>query len=104
MKKIAAFITAAMLFIIAAAAVHQFAGSRIEANNREFGTWINSKKDLSYSAIAANLHEDTFMMLGFFGVPARRKDSVSSDGDIQAGQAGRDVHRSGRQSMLFSCP
>ena len=63
MKKIAAFITAAMLFIIAAAAVHQFAGSRIEANNREFGTWINSKKDLSYSAIAANLHEDTFMML-----------------------------------------
>ena len=64
MKKIAAFITAAMLFIIAAAAVHQFAGSRIEANNREFGTWINSKKDLSYSAIAANLHEDTFMMLG----------------------------------------
>ncbi len=64
MKKIAAFITAAMLFIVVVVSVHYFAGSRIEANNREFGTWINSKKDLSYSAIASNLHDDTFMMLG----------------------------------------
>lgn len=64
MKKIAAFFTAFVLFLAAAVGIHQIAGSRIDANNREFGTWINSKKDLSYSAIAANLQEDTFIMLG----------------------------------------
>jgi len=64
MKKIAAFLTAAVLFFVAAAGIHLIAGNRIEANNREFGTWINSKKDMSYNAIASNLHEDTFMMLG----------------------------------------
>lgn len=64
MKKIAALITAIALFLVVAGVLHHIAGSRIEANNREFGTWINSKKDLSYNAISANLQEDTFMMLG----------------------------------------
>lgn len=64
MKKIAAFITAAMLFCIVAVAIHQIAGGKIEANNLEFGTWINSKKDLSYSAIKSNIQEDTVMMMG----------------------------------------
>lgn len=64
MKKVAAFLTAVVLFCVTAASIHFFAGSRIEANNREFGTWINSKKDLSYNAVAANLHNDTYLMMG----------------------------------------
>lgn len=64
MKKIAAFMMALVLFAVTAVGIHLFAGKRIEANNREFGTWISSKKDLSYSAVAANLHDDTYLLLG----------------------------------------
>lgn len=64
MKKLAAFFTAALLFLVSAFGMHAFALSHIETNNRAFGTWISSKKDASYTALAANIQEDTVMMLG----------------------------------------
>ena len=55
MKKIAAFFTAVVLFFTAAISAHIIAGERIDTNNADFGTWINSKKDLSYQAVSRNI-------------------------------------------------
>ena len=64
MKKIAAFFTAVVLFFTAAISAHIIAGERIDTNNADFGTWINSKKDLSYQAVSRNIEEDSVLMLG----------------------------------------
>lgn len=64
MKKIAAFLTAFVLFVVAATSFHVVLGNRLDTNNSAFGTWINTKKDLSYTAVKSNLEEDSFLMLG----------------------------------------
>ena len=64
MKKIAAFVTALALFILTAFSVHIAAGNALDTNNADFGTWISTKKDLSYRAVSSNLEEDTVMMMG----------------------------------------
>jgi len=64
MKKIAAFFTAAALFLVVIIILHfAFAGS-LTTNNYKFGTWINSYKDSSYKAISSNIHDDTVMFMG----------------------------------------
>lgn len=64
MKKTVSFITAFMLFIVVAVSLHFTTGDKLDTNNPEFGTWINTKKDLSYKAISQNLEEDTVVMMG----------------------------------------
>ena len=64
MKKITAFITAFVLFIGVAFSAHIVTTEKLNTNNYRFGTWISTKKDLSYRAISANIEEDTFMMMG----------------------------------------
>lgn len=64
MKKITAFITAFVLFIGVAVSAHVITGKRLETNNADFGTWISTKKDLSYRAVASNIQEDTVLMMG----------------------------------------
>lgn len=64
MKKIIAFITAFVLFIGVAFSAHIFTNEELNTNNSEFGTWISTKKDLSYRAVSSNIEEDTFMMMG----------------------------------------
>ena len=64
MKKIAAFLTATLLFLCFAVAVHFIVLHGFQKENKGFGTWINSYKDMSYSAIDKNLHDDTLLVLG----------------------------------------
>ncbi len=64
MKKIAAFVTALAMFLVVAVSAHFIIGDKLDTNNLNFGTWINSKKDLSYKAISSNIEEDTVMMMG----------------------------------------
>ena len=52
MKKVAAFITALILFVGTALAVHTIAGEKLDTNNPFFGTWISTKKDLSYKEVS----------------------------------------------------
>lgn len=64
MKKITAFVAALILFFAAALSVHMISGQNLDTNNREFGTWISTKKDLSYKAVSMNIEEDTVLMMG----------------------------------------
>lgn len=64
MKKVAAFITALILFVGTALSVHTIAGEKLDTNNPFFGTWISTKKDLSYKAVSSNIEKDTVMMMG----------------------------------------
>lgn len=64
MKKIAAFLTALILFAVSVTAFHTIVGESLDTNNSEFGTWISSKKDLSYRAVSSNIEDDTYLMLG----------------------------------------
>ena len=64
MKKVAAFITALILFVGTALSVHTIAGEKLDTNNPFFGTWISTKKYLSYKAVSSNIEKDTVMMMG----------------------------------------
>lgn len=64
MKKIAAFFTALALFVVAAVGIHINIAGNLDTDCRGFGTWINPYKDLSYSAISKNLHDDSYLMMG----------------------------------------
>lgn len=64
MKKIAAFVTAVIIFTVTVVSAHFVIGDKLDTNNRNFGTWINTKKDLSYKAISSNIEEDTVLMMG----------------------------------------
>lgn len=64
MKKIAAFLTALVIFIVCVIGFHFAVNGQIATNNPHFGTWINNYKDLSYQAIRQNIHDDTVLMLG----------------------------------------
>ena len=64
MKKITAFITAFVLFIGVAVSAHVITNEKLETNNADFGTWISTKKDLSYRAVTSNIEDDTVLMMG----------------------------------------
>lgn len=64
MKRIKAFLTALVLFIVTVCAVHFGVDFKMKHEGNGMSTWINAYKDLSYSAISKNLDEDTYMMLG----------------------------------------
>lgn len=64
MKRIAAFFTAFALLILTAAGVHFFTDGNMDLNNREFGTWINSYKDMSYNALSQNMNDETMLVMG----------------------------------------
>lgn len=64
MKKIAAFFTALVLFLLSVLLIHFAVAGNLKANSKGFGTWINPYKDLSYSAISNNINKDTYLMMG----------------------------------------
>ena len=64
MKKIAAFFTAFVLFIIVVICIHFTFSSSMNMENPKFGTWVNSYKDLSYNAISENITDKSFLLLG----------------------------------------
>ena len=64
MKKLAAFGTALVLFVISVIVLHFAVAGRVTAEDGGFGTWINTYKDMSYKAVAENIDEDTVMYLG----------------------------------------
>lgn len=64
MKKIAAFFTAFILFIICTIIVHFAVSGTLSSTGKGFGTWTNPYKDLAYTAISKNIDDDTCLMLG----------------------------------------
>lgn len=64
MKKITAFLMALVLFIGVAVSAHMLTNHGLDTNNLKFGTWISTKKDLCYRAVASNIEEDTVLMMG----------------------------------------
>ncbi len=64
MKKIAAFITSAIICIIIISVFHFGFSHDLRLNNKEFGTWYNPFKDLASGVIAQNLHDDTMPVFG----------------------------------------
>ena len=64
MKKLAAFGTALVLFIISAVILHLTVAGRVAVEEGGFGTWINTYKDMSYKAVSANIDDDTVMYMG----------------------------------------
>lgn len=64
MKKIAAFLTALMIFFGIVVAFHFFLSSNIKTNNKEFGTWVSLYKDYSCKAVTDNINDDTMLVLG----------------------------------------
>lgn len=64
MKKIAAFVTSALICILVIGLFHfKFSGD-LKMNNKEFGTWYNPFKDLASGVVAQNLHGDTMVVFG----------------------------------------
>ncbi len=64
MKKVAAFITSAVICILVIGLFHfRFSGD-LKMNNKEFGTWYNPFKDLASGVVAQNLHDDTMVVFG----------------------------------------
>ena len=55
MKKLAAFGTALVLFVISVIVLHFAVAGRVTAEDGGFGTWINTYKDMSYKAVAENI-------------------------------------------------
>lgn len=64
MKKIAAFFTALIVFLIGINVFHYNISGDLRTNNRAFGTWYNAYKDLSYNALSQNMHYDTMPVFG----------------------------------------
>lgn len=64
MKKIWAFLTALCLFVVAVFAFHTVTKGSLKTNNPDYGTWVNTYKDLSYDAISDNMDDDTVLVMG----------------------------------------
>lgn len=64
MKKILAFLTAFVMFIITIVCFHNMLSGDLRMNNRDFGTWYNNYKDLSYNGLIQNMHYDTMPVFG----------------------------------------
>lgn len=64
MKKIIAFFLGLILFFLSAVGIHFFNSNGLKVESKEFGTWINAYKDMSYEAIRLNLNKDTMPVMG----------------------------------------
>ncbi len=64
MRKIAALITALILFLGTATAVHFAVAGSVDNEGVTFDTWINPYKNKSYSAIKANITDKTVLYMG----------------------------------------
>ncbi|MDD5823946.1 MAG: D-alanyl-lipoteichoic acid biosynthesis protein DltD [Firmicutes bacterium] len=65
MTRIKSFAAAALLFAVCIGGLH-IAANRLplKVDNGRFGTWFNTYKDLSYSAISENIDDRTVLVLG----------------------------------------
>lgn len=64
MRKIAAFLTALVIFTGIITGMHYYAYGRLDMNSKEFSSWTREAKYAAGSAIAANLNEDTIVTFG----------------------------------------
>lgn len=64
MKKLAAFGTALILFVISVIILHFAMAKNVTVEGGGFGTWINPYKDMSYKAVSENIGDDTVLYMG----------------------------------------
>ena len=64
MKKLTAFLTALVLFLVSAAGMHFYAESRITVNNNAFSFWAIEKKFVAREALTKNINADTVAVFG----------------------------------------
>ncbi|NLD19230.1 MAG: D-alanyl-lipoteichoic acid biosynthesis protein DltD [Clostridiales bacterium] len=64
MKKVAAFITAFVLFFGIIVALHLAVTDNVSVKNKDFGTWVSVYKDLSYTSISENISRDSMLVFG----------------------------------------
>ncbi len=64
MRKVAAFLTALIIFISIISGMHFYAYGRLNMNSQEFGSWTREAKFASAKAISANLNENTMVTFG----------------------------------------
>lgn len=64
MKKIAAFVTALVIFTVLLVSIHILAIKTLPKGNRDFGYWISSAKDSSYELLAQNIGPKTQLYMG----------------------------------------
>ena len=65
MRKIRAFIAAALLMAIFVLSAHTVtSGLSLKVDNGRFGFWFSPYKDLSYSALSDNISKDTVLVMG----------------------------------------
>ena len=64
MKKIAAFITAFLLFIATISFMTLSDRQEVAMNNPKIGLWVNEYKDKSMTAVSQNLGDDMALLLG----------------------------------------
>ena len=64
MKKITAFFTALVLFAGVVLGMHLYTRGQLEVPDSRFGTWTDEVKFGSRDAIAANLDENTLLVMG----------------------------------------
>ena len=64
MKKVVAFLTALVLFLLTAISIDIFVDRKLDFNNHKFGTWVNDDKFFSHEAITSNLDKDSIVVFG----------------------------------------
>lgn len=64
MKKVAAFLTAIVLFIVILVGISVATAGDVKIKNADFGTWVNGYKDSSYSVVSKNIKKDSMFILG----------------------------------------
>lgn len=64
MKKIAAFLTAFVLFVITVTVIHFSLRGHIGMDRPEFGTWYSHYKDIAGDVVAQEMGEDTLTVFG----------------------------------------
>lgn len=64
MRRILAFFTALVLFAGIVLSIHLYTWDRLDADNEQFGGWTDPVKYKSRDAIAANMDEDTLLVMG----------------------------------------
>jgi D-alanine transfer protein len=64
LKKVVAFLTALVLFLLTAISIDIFVDRKLDFNNHKFGTWVNDDKFFSHEAITSNLDKDSIVVFG----------------------------------------
>lgn len=64
MKRVVAFFTALILFLVVIFGVNVYTSKKLEVDKKSFGTWTNTYKYLSNEAISKNLSKDTMLLMG----------------------------------------